>query len=288
MLARTLQGAVSPGATLPGMDATKLVVASPDGTRIVAFRSGTPKGPPLVLVHGTTADHSTFRAVGPLLADTFSLYSLDRRGRGASGDTLPYSIEREFEDVAAVADRLAIDRRGPVDVVGHSYGGRTALGAALRTAAIGRVVCYEGAPAPHGTSYQVGGIEARLRERLAAGDRDAALAMFLTEVVGMSATDLAAYRANPVWPVRAAAAGTILRELEAEMDPAASLEGLGRVRQPVLQILGSDSIAIFHEATLALDERLADGQVIVIEGARHAAHHTHPGAFVAAIRTFLT
>jgi len=269
------------------MDATNLVIASPDGTRIVAFRGGTPDGPPLVLVHGTTADHTTFRGVAPRLAEAFALYALDRRGRGASGDALPYSIEREFEDVVAVADRLAFDHGGPVDVVGHSYGGRVALGAALRTAAIGRVVCYEGAPAPPGRSYQQAGIEDRLNDRLAAGDRDGTLAMFLTEVVGMSATDLAAYRANPIWPVRTAAAGTILRELEAEKDAAASLEVLGGVRQTVLQILGSDSIAVFHEATLALDERLEDGRVIVIDGARHAAHHTHPGAFVDAIRTIL-
>ena len=72
----------------------------------------------------------------------------------------------------------------PVDVFGHSYGGRCALGAALLTGTIGRVVSYEGAPAPAGSSYHPAGIERRLRERLAAGDRDGALALFLTEVVG--------------------------------------------------------------------------------------------------------
>lgn len=269
------------------MGTPDLVVASPDGTRIVAFESGTADGPPLVLVHGTTADHTTFRAIGPRLADTFVLYAMDRRGRGASGDTLPYSIEREFEDIAALAETLAAEHGGPIDVVGHSYGGRTALGAALLTEAIGRVVCYEGAPSPPGASYQPVGIEDRLRERLANGDRDGALAMFLTEVVGMSAPDLAAYRANPVWPTRVASAHTILRELAAEASPAASLEALGNVRQPVLQILGSDSIAAFHDATIALDSRLKDGRIIVIEGARHAAHHTHPDAFADAVRTGL-
>ena len=103
----------------------------------------------------------------------------------------------------------------------------------------------------------------------------------------MSPADLAAYRADPVWPLRAAAAGTILRELEAEADPAASVEALGAVRQPVLQILGGASIDVFREATLALDARLADGRVVVIPGARHAAHHTHPEEFVAAVRGFL-
>ena len=261
-------------------------VRSADGTRIAVFAVG--DGAPLLLVHGTTADHTTFRVVGPSLSEGWSVHAIDRRGRGASGDSLPYSIEREFEDVAAVADALAASHGGPIDVVGHSYGGRAALGAALLTRAIASVVCYEGAPTPAGMSYHPPGIEDRLRECLASGDRDGALATFMTEVVGMSAGDLSAFRADPVWPIRAAAAGTILRELEAEADPAASVEALGRVLGPVLQILGSDSIAVFREATLALDERLVDGRVVVIEGARHAAHHTHPDAFVDAIRTFLS
>ena len=148
-----------------------------------------------------------------------------------------------------MAETLAASSGGPVDVFGHSYGGRCALGAALLTDAIRRVISYEGAPTPPGSSYHPPGIEARLRERLAAGDNDGALAAFLTEVVGMSAADLAAYQADPIWPVRAAAAGTILRELEAEADPAASLDRLGSVRQPVLQLLGGESLPVFRDAT---------------------------------------
>jgi pimeloyl-ACP methyl ester carboxylesterase len=262
-------------------------VRAPDGTSIAVFASGPERGRPILLVHGTTADHTTFRIVGPRFAETHPVRAVDRRGRGASGDTLPYAIRREFEDVAAVADDLAAGSGLPVDVVGHSYGGRTALGAALLTESIGRVVCYEGAPTPPGASYHPTGIEDRLRERLAAGDPDGALAAFMTEVVGMAPNDLAAYRADPVWPLRAAAAGTILRELDAETDPAASLDALGTVRQPVLQILGGASLTVFRAATEALDERLADGRIVVIDGARHAAHHTHPDAFVAAVEAFL-
>ena len=264
------------------------VVASPDGTPIAVFRSGTSAGPPVLLIHGTTADHTTFRTVGPMLGTASDIHAMDRRGRGASGDSLPYSIVREFEDVVAVAQALSEERGAPIDVVGHSYGGRTALGAALRTDAIARVVCYEGAPTPPGASYHPPGIEEALRERLEAGDPDGALALFMREVVGMSPEAVASYRANPVWPTRAAAAGTILRELEAELEPAASLEALGVVRQPVLQLLGSASLPVFHDATAALDARLAKGRVVRIDGARHAAHHTHPEAFTAAVRSFLT
>jgi pimeloyl-ACP methyl ester carboxylesterase len=265
-----------------------MVVESSDGTPIAVFTSGV--GPPLILVHGASADHTTFRVIGPMLARHYTVHAIDRRGRGASADGSDYSIEHEFEDVAnvaTVARRIATSPGVSVAVFGHSYGGRCALGAALLTDAIGRVISYEGAPAPPGSSYHPTAIEARMRERLEAGDRDSALALFLTEVVGMPATDLAAYRADPIWPRRAAAAGTILRELEAEADPGASIGRLGAVRQPVLQFLGGESLPVFREATVALDERLADGRIVIIEGARHAAHHTHPAEVVAAVRAFL-
>lgn len=261
------------------------VVASRDGTPIGVFATGS--GRPIVLVHGASADHTTFRVVGPLLGTAFRINAIDRRGRGASGDRPDYAIEREFEDVATVAERLAEVSGGQVDVFGHSYGGRCALGAALITDAIRRVVSYEGAPTPPGSSYHPPGVEARLEERLGRGDLDGTLATFMTEVVGLSAAALAAYQADPIWPIRAAAAGTIPRELDAEMDPAASLERLGAVRQPVLQVLGGESLPVFRDATLALDERLADGRIVVIDGARHAAHHTHPAELVAAVEAFL-
>jgi pimeloyl-ACP methyl ester carboxylesterase len=261
-------------------------ITSADGTRIAIF-SPEAAGPALILVHGASADHTTFRVLGPLLARWFTIHAIDRRGRGASGDGASYSIEREFEDVAAVADALAVESGAPVDVFGHSYGGRCALGAALLTRAIGRVISYEGAPTPPGSSYHPPGVEDRLRERLANSDRDGALAAFLTEVVGMSAADLAAYRADPIWPVRAGAAGTILRELEAETAPAASLERLGSVPRPVLQLLGSESLPVFRDSTVALDDRLTDGRIAVIVGARHAAHHTHPNEVVEAVRAFI-
>jgi pimeloyl-ACP methyl ester carboxylesterase len=261
-------------------------IASPDGTGIAIFTSGT--GPPLILVHGTAADHTTFRVVGPMFAERSTVHAIDRRGRGASGDTLPYAIEREFEDVAAVAAAIATDAGQPVDVVGHSYGGRCALGAARLTDAIRRVVSYEGAPAPPDQRYGDADLLADL-EALDAADRfDEVLATFMQRVVGMDDAALARYRADPVWPRRVAAAHTIPRELAAEgRSAAAGLEALGAVRQPVLQLLGGDSRPEFGAATRALDARLADGRIETIPGAQHAAHHTHPLELVRAVAEFV-
>ena len=80
-----------------------LVVPSPDGTPIAVFTSGV--GPPLVLVHGATADHTTFRVVGPLLARDFTVHAIDRRGRGASGDASRYTIEREYPQRQRTVER---------------------------------------------------------------------------------------------------------------------------------------------------------------------------------------
>jgi pimeloyl-ACP methyl ester carboxylesterase len=268
--------------TLPGL--APWFVDSMDGTRIAVFSSGA--GRPLLLVHGAAADHTTFRTVGPLFAARFGVHAIDRRGRGASGDGATYDIEREFDDLAAVVERLAAESGGAVDAIGHSFGGRVALGAALRATHLGRLVVYEGAP-PADEPYQAPGLRRRL-ERVLAEDGPAALfETFLAEVIGMTPADIAAYRANPVWPDRVAAAPTILRELDAESSPAAGLDALAAVKVPVLQILGADSRPAFRRATQALDERLADGRVVVIDGAKHAAHHTHAARFVAEVEAFL-
>ncbi len=273
------------------MSELERLVRSADGTPIAAFESGAaePGTRPLILVHGTTADHLTFRVVGPMLGRRRRLFAIDRRGRGASGDGPAYDIEREFEDLAAVADAVSAGAGAgaPVDVVGHSFGGRCALGASLLTPSIRRVVSYEGAPAPEDQSYQPAGLAGRLRAHLERGDREAVLETFMREVVGMDDAGLARFRADPVWPLRVAASPTILRELEAERSAAASLRALGRVGAPVLQILGTASVPAFHAATAALNSRLAHGSIVRIEGAAHAAHHTHAEALVAAAEAFL-
>ncbi|CAN5592400.1 alpha/beta hydrolase [soil metagenome] len=265
-----------------------LTVVAPDGTAIAVMRSGRPGAPALVLVHGAAADHTTFRVLGPLLATDHELFAVDRRGRGASGDTLPYAIEREFEDIAAAAEAVAVSTGRPtVDVFGHSYGGRCALGAALLTPIIRRVISYEGAPTPPGEHYGDAAMAAELAALADAGTNARLLERFMAEAVGMSAGELDRYRADPVWPRRVAAAPTIARELRVGSADEAGLERLGAARQPVLQLLGSASLPAFASATRALDERLTDGRVVTIEGARHAAHHTHPEAVVNAVRAFL-
>src|SRR5689334_10111110 len=96
-------------------------VVSKDGTPIGYERTG--MGPPLVLVHGTGVDHTYWDLLIPQLARDFTVYAMDRRGRGQSGDTLPYAMQREFHDIAALVNAIP----GAVDLLGHSYGALCAL-----------------------------------------------------------------------------------------------------------------------------------------------------------------
>ena len=115
--------------TVGTTEAIRQTTVSRDGTPIAWWRSGV--GPDLLLVHGTTADHTRWETMLPLLEPHATVHAMDRRGRGGSGDSPAYSVAAEADDVAAVVE--AIGR--PVDVFGHSYGALVALEAAWAAAA---------------------------------------------------------------------------------------------------------------------------------------------------------
>jgi len=267
-------------------------VQSRDGTRIAVFSGGSGPGTPVLLVHGTGSDHTTWRVVAPLLAAGRPVHAMDRRGRGASieGDA-PYAAAREAEDIAAVSESLA-DRHGaPIRVVGHSLGGRLALAAAPRTAAIAGIVAYESAPGVRDAAEDEHDerLLVDLQADLARGDRGAVLERFMRDAVQMPDDELAAFRASDLWSTRAATAPQIVRELDAALhDPAIGIGALAGVTVPVLQLTGSATALPFRLGVLTLDRRLANGSVEVIDGARHAAHHSHPAEFVAAVERFLS
>jgi pimeloyl-ACP methyl ester carboxylesterase len=290
------EGSERPG-TLRDVDAPdtpferspSVVARSRDGARIAAFRVTGPAsgGRPLLLVHGTGSDHTTWRVAGPLLAAARPTWAMDRRGRGDSTDGPAYAAAREAEDLAGVAEALATRHGEPVAVLGHSLGGRLALAAALRTDAIDRVIAYEGAPTPDEARGDAP-LLARLRADLDRGDPGAVLARFLTEAAGLPDDELDAFRASPLWRVRVATAPLIVRELEAALhDPAIGLDAVAQVGVPVLQLTGTVSPPAFREGAAALHARLARGSLAAVDGAGHAAHHAHAPALVAAVIPFL-
>ena len=241
-----------------------------------------------MLVHGTTADHTTFRVVGPRFAVHHTVVAVDRRGREPSGDRPPYAIEREFEDIAAVVDRLAAETGTAVDVLGHSFGGRCALGGATLTPNVRRLVLYESAPAPPGDTFERPEVVERLRRLDAAREPEELLRVFLADVVGFGADEIAGFEAAPYYPARVAAAGTVVRELTADAAGRDGLLGVARrVRIPVLQLVGGASRPIFAEAAADLDKALPNGRIVALPNQKHGAHHGDPDRFVAQVERFL-
>ena len=192
------------------MGAGRLDARSADGTPLAVWVEG--EGPPLVLVHGSMCDHT---ASDPLVAElraTMTTFAVDRRGFGASGDAAGYTLEREFEDVAAVVEAVAARAGGPLALWGHSYGAGCAMGGAALTGAVGRLVLYEpGLSIP----YPAGSIE-EVEAALAAGDAETALLLVLVGIVGMSHEVIASLRSGPRWPTMLASAPTVPRECRAE------------------------------------------------------------------------
>ncbi|WP_051217975.1 alpha/beta fold hydrolase [Nocardioides insulae] len=114
-------------------------VRAPDGVSLAVWVEG--DGPPMVLVHGSIQDHTVSAALVAELSSDHTTFAMDRRGFGASGDGPEYAIERDFEDVAAVVDRVAEIAGSSVALFGHSYGANGAAVAAIRGA---RVQVLEG------------------------------------------------------------------------------------------------------------------------------------------------
>ena len=157
------------------------------------------------MVHGSIADHTTFDSFVAVLGEHFTTYAIDRRGFGATPDVDRYTIEVDFADVAAVVDAVAARSGGPIVLWGHSYGANSAMGGAARTANVSHLVVYEPSL---GLTYPPGSIE-RIEAALVDGDHDAAIMAVLVDILEMTVDEIDALRADPLWPVRLAAAPTV-------------------------------------------------------------------------------
>ncbi len=140
-------------------------------------------GAALLLVHGAMGSIERWEPVWPALTAGRRVTAMDRRGRRSSGDSELYTLTRECGDVTAVASALASEQGGPVDVLGHSFGGTCVLGAAALGAPFRRIVLYE-PPGPQTASPQW---LDQLSSWIAAGEAGRATFSFLTEIIGLTA-----------------------------------------------------------------------------------------------------
>jgi pimeloyl-ACP methyl ester carboxylesterase len=257
-------------------------VTSRDGTSIAYWRGG--DGPPLLLVHGAVADHSTtWRLILPELEKRFTVCVMDRRGRGESGDGPAYDLQREAEDVAAVVESIG----APVSIVGHSFGALCAAEAARISPNVHRLILYEGLPVRGADGFRPGAID-RLEALLASGDVERMLLTMLRDVADLPAQDIELLRSQrDAWQRRLANAPTVPRELRAEERYVFVPERFGDMHAPTLLLVGGDSPSRELRNAGTVARALPNARVVILPDQQRLAMFTAPDLFVEEIVAFL-
>lgn len=236
---------------------------SKDGTTLAYERTG--DGPPVVLVNGATCTRQADAPLAAELASTHTVFAYDRRGRGGSGDTAPYAVAREVEDLAAVIDAAG----GEAGVYGISSGGALALEAAASGLPITRVAVYE-VPYSADPAVRAGAdaYTAELTRLLTADDRSGAVELFLRRV-GMPPEAVTGMRAEPFWQALEALAPTLAYDdavLAGGDVPAARL---ARIAQPSLVLCGDAGPEWFRDTGRAVAAATPRGRYEVLHGQDH-------------------
>ena len=250
------------------MDTTQNTVTSKDGTKIVYDKQG--EGPAVILVDGAlcTRSFGSKPELVTLLAPHFTIYSYDRRGRGDSGDTKPYAVEREIEDIEA----LLAEAGGVAGLYGHSSGAALALEAAVTLGdKIKKIAMFE-APYNDDREAQRGWREytQQLTKLLAADRRGDAIALFMA-LVGMPADQIEGMRRAPMWPMLEAIAPTLAYDhiaIKGE-DGTIPTERAARLTVPALVMNGGASFPFMYDTARALSKAMPHAQLRTLEGQRH-------------------
>ncbi|GAA2735250.1 AfsR/SARP family transcriptional regulator [Actinocorallia aurantiaca] len=239
-------------------------VTSADGTAIAFQQWG--EGPPVVLVTNTMNDRRALAPLARRLARRFTAIVYDRRGRGDSGDTPPYAVAREIEDLAALVSRFD----GPVFGFGVTSGAVLTAEAAAQGIPFERLALVEPVFTLPGTREPVPiDMIARLEELIAAGRRGDAVEHFLTVVVQMAPEVLAPMRSAPRWQELEAVAHTIEYDLTIMGDFSLPTWWDTTVTQPTLVLDGEISAPWRRDAAQAVAGLLPHAQQQTMHGQPH-------------------
>jgi pimeloyl-ACP methyl ester carboxylesterase len=257
-------------------------ITSKDGIPIAYERRG--EGDPLVLIHGAAADHTRWAPILPELEKDFTVYVVDRRGRGHSGDVEPYSIEREYEDVAAVVNSIP----DPVTLLGHSYGAICSLEASLKMSNLRKLILYE--PPIHTSVKKNSPPDAvdRMNSYLRTGEHEKALLVFLQEIAGIPQDEINRLRSLPTWFSRVATAHTIPREEASVCSYIFEPRRFSHMNTPTLLLLGGDSPPFYRAAIETLKGSILNSRIAMMPGQQHAAMESGPELFLGEVMGFLT
>lgn len=234
-----------------------------------------------MLVGGAFNDRATVGGLAAALSGAFTTVVYDRRGRGDSGDTAPYAVEREIEDLRAVVDAAG----GPVSLFGHSSGACLVLEAVAAGVPAERAVAYEPPwMAAAGVTEPIGPDE--LAAFVGRGDRDGAVDAWMTRVIGLPPGAVAGMRESPAWGWLTGMAHTLpydMRVTGGTEVPAARLAAIGA---PVLVVDGGTSPPEMRAAAAAAAAAIPGARHETVPGEDHAILQ-RPAALVPLLREFL-
>ena len=257
-------------------------VTSADGTVIAYEQQGS--GPALVVVDGAMSTRGGKAALRALLAPQLTVFGYDRRGRGDSGDTLPYAVDREIEDIQALIEVAG----GTAALYGHSSGAALALDAALQLGgSVTRIAMYEPPynddPAARQACRRY--LE-QLTEALAAGRHGDAVALFMA-YTGTPAEQIDSMRQQDFWPAMAALGPTLAYDHTAILGPDAAVPAgrAARLSVPALVLYGTASFPFMAQTARQLQQAMLHGELRALEG---QDHNVSPAALAPVLLEFLT
>src|SRR5260370_2641575 len=238
-------------------------VISKDGTPIAFDQSG--EGPPIILVVGAFNTSSTGAPLAAQLSKHFTVFNYDRRGRGASGDTVPYAIEREIEDI----DALITEAGGSASVFGYSSGAILALMAA-RGLTITKLALYDPPfMVDAESSRRFKDLVGQLAELIALDHRGEAVELFQTKALGMPAEVVTQLRQAPFWPALEDIAHTVVYESTLLGDMPALAERMASIPVSTLVISGGEIQARMLQAAQAVADALPTASYRSLSGQTH-------------------
>ena len=269
------------------METIQKTVTSKDGTTIAFEQSGV--GSVIVLVDAALADRAGTAKLAPLLAESFTVINYDRRGRGKSGDTISYTIDREVEDIAALIEAAGCE----VHLFGSSSGAVLALEAASKLGAkVKRLFLYEPPFIVDDSQPPLNsGLAAQINQLVMDGKHNDAVKLFFTKGMSIPALGVTAMRfLMPGWSEMTRIAHTIPYDL-AILEGTQSGKPLPVKRwetliTPTLVMVGSRSESFFHSGAKALAKLLPTVQYKVLEGGSHASVLMTPKPLASAITSF--
>ncbi len=237
-------------------------LTSRDGTELAYDRIGS--GPAVVLICGGSVDRMSNAGLAEALATDFTVYNFDRRGRGDSGNTLPYVVEGEIEDINAVIDAAG----GSACLYGSSSGAALAMLAAAAGSSVSKLAMWEPPyflePRP-----ELPGAAKVFHELVADGKREAAAEYFMATVVGLPPEFVASARQSPFWAGQVKLAHTLEYDATIMGSYRIPEETAARVPCPAIVVTGDETFGGIAEAAERLAELIPNGRHLSLAGQQH-------------------